>query len=164
MPVISTFSPSLSFYYLQQLLSSNPPALIFRQLLPSNVSKFMIRTIADVGFIPLTYFSEHFHQEFPDLNLISWTDSFPARVIDRLRYLRNTARFKYCPTRQVCIDIATWCYYVLLVRAHRDIKLCRNYCRLSSNTIERFGQKCNCSYFINATDRTKRGSLLPSYY
>jgi len=96
-----------ALYHLQQLVSSNTPALINRQILPSNVSKFLMDTAVGACFIPPTCFSKHFYQEFPDLNLISWTEPFPAQVIDRLRYLGNTARFKYCPTCEVCIDIAT---------------------------------------------------------
>jgi len=96
-----------ALYYLQQLLSNNPTCLIFRQLLPSNVAKFVTETVTGARFSPPIYFPEHFHQEFPELHIASWTDSFPGKVIDRLRYLGNAARFRYCPTCQGCKDVST---------------------------------------------------------
>jgi hypothetical protein len=99
---------SRALHYIQQLLLHEPPSLVSIELLPAFVAKYMLRTVTNQPiFVPPAYFSEHFRQEFPDLNISSWTDLFPEKAIDRLRYLGNTASFKYCPTCQVCMDIAT---------------------------------------------------------
>jgi hypothetical protein len=96
----------MALYVLQEMLSENPNSSIIRQFLPSNISRFtMDSPISGVAFIPPLYFSEHFHQEFPELNISSWTDLLPEKVIDRLRYLGSTARFDYCNGCQVCKDI-----------------------------------------------------------
>jgi hypothetical protein len=97
---------TMALYVLQEMLSENPNSSIIRQVLPSNVSRFtMDSPISGVAFTPPLYFFEHFHQEFPELNISSWTDILPEKVIDRLRYLGSTARFDYCIDCQVCKDI-----------------------------------------------------------
>jgi hypothetical protein len=51
----------------------------------------------------------HLLQEFPKLDLKDWeklvTNKLPKDVVERLRYLGNTARFNYCPTCQICKDL-----------------------------------------------------------
>lgn len=57
------------------------------------------------------YFFEHLLQEFSKLSLKCWkelittTKSLPQDVIDRIRYLGNTARFTYCHKCEVCKDL-----------------------------------------------------------
>jgi len=94
-----------ALYYIQQLLLTNPPSSIYSQLLPSSVSKFTFQTAVGVGFIPPLHFLGHFCQEFPNQDLKCWTDLLPQEVIDRLGYLGNTAKFRYCQTCQACIDL-----------------------------------------------------------
>ena len=51
----------------------------------------------------------HLSQEFSSLTSRKWTDlienEISMAVVDRLRYLGNTARFTYCPHCQVCKDL-----------------------------------------------------------
>ena len=62
-----------------------------------------------VDYPEAEYFLQHLLQEFPDLGLKEWQglvkSRLPKDVIDRLRYLGNTAEFTYCSNCQVCKDL-----------------------------------------------------------
>jgi hypothetical protein len=91
---------------LQKWLSSYPKTSIFRQFLPPDIAKYTTDIFGGISFTPPTYFSEHFHQEFPDLDLnVIWTDPFPASVIDKISYLGNTSKFSHCTDCQACKDL-----------------------------------------------------------
>ena len=96
-----------ALHHIQQLLLIDSRSSIYRELVPTSVAKFMMQTVIGATFSPPVYFLEHFRLEFPDLDITSWMAPLPVGVVDRLRYLGNTAGFKYCPTCQACNDMMT---------------------------------------------------------
>lgn len=64
-----------------------------------------------VDYPEAEYLLEHLRQDFLGLGLDlgNWRklvmSGLPHDVVERLRYLANTAKFKYCPTCQVCKDL-----------------------------------------------------------
>lgn len=64
-----------------------------------------------VEYPEVEYFLQHLLQELPDLGLKDWRglvkSSLPEDVVNRLRYLGNTAKFTFCPKCQVCEDLMT---------------------------------------------------------
>ena len=64
-----------------------------------------------VDYPEAEYFLQHLLQELPGLDLKDWRglvkSSLPEDVVNRLRYLSNTAKFIFCPKCQVCKDLMT---------------------------------------------------------
>ena len=64
---------------------------------------------APIDYPEIEYLLRHLLQEFSGLDLKDWkelvTNKLPKDVVERLSYLGNTAKFKYCPTCQVCKDL-----------------------------------------------------------
>jgi hypothetical protein len=91
-------SPSiLGFFFFQPPPKKQP-------LLPSFTGSSV-----SVDCPAVEYFFEHLRQEFAELNSKEWRElvksKLPKHVIERFGYLGNTAKFKYCPTCQVCKDL-----------------------------------------------------------
>jgi len=62
-----------------------------------------------VDYPEVEYFFQHLLQERPGLGLEDWRglvkSSLPEDIVNRLRYLSNTAKFIFCPKCQVCRDL-----------------------------------------------------------
>jgi hypothetical protein len=72
------------------------------------LDSFAGNTVA-VNYSLIPDFLQHLSQDFPRLDLNDWKkvreQKLPEDVFERLKYLKNSARFNYCPACEVCKDL-----------------------------------------------------------